>query len=238
MRGRGHLAVVPLSYASHWRTAWWGGGGGGLGALAPQIKLNHGLFSIPYKWFINIRRNFLLTEVCPRLHIFKSKNEKAPYRGRGGGGTPPPPPPPRSVATLPRAWSLRSLAKIAPPKCFGSLRHWCQCQHSATRICQARVKARERSDRAGAGGFLPCHGREIFFWKFVYENGSSCTFYAPKKFMKTKHSGKSSGKFGKKVIENSGKSNGNFRKKQWEIRAKGIIFARNICCRFPSFLIA
>ena len=45
--------------------------------------------------------------------------------------------------------------------------------------------------------------------------------------MKTKHSGKSSGKFGKKVIENSGKSNGNFRKKQWEIRAKGIIFARN-----------
>ena len=29
-----------------------GGGGGG---ACPQIKLNHGLFSIPYKWFINIR---------------------------------------------------------------------------------------------------------------------------------------------------------------------------------------
>ena len=42
----------------------------------------------------------------------------------------------------------------------------------------------------------------------------------------------------KKVRENSGKSNGNFRKKQWEIRAKGIIFARNICRRFPSFPIA
>ena len=63
----------------------------------------------------------LLVVTCPRLHIFKSKNEKAPYRGRGH--TPPPSPSPRSVATLPRAWSLRSLAKIAPPKCFGSLRH-------------------------------------------------------------------------------------------------------------------
>ena len=71
----------------------------------------------------------------------------------------------------------------------------------------------------------------------------------PPKFLKTKNSGKSSGKFGQKrwdirakamgeKIENSGKSNGNFRKKQWEIRAKGIIFARNICRRFPSFLIA
>ena len=44
---------------------------------------------------------------------------------------------------------------------------------------------------------------------------------------------------------NSGKSNGKFGKKQWEIRekameirAKAIIFARNICRRFPSFLIA
>ena len=33
------------------------------------------------------------------------------------------PPFPRSFATLPRAWSLRSFAKIVPPKCFGSLRH-------------------------------------------------------------------------------------------------------------------
>ena len=41
-----------------------------------------------------------------------------------------------------------------------------------------------------------------------------------------------------KAMGHSGKSNGNFRKKQWEIREKGIIFARNICYRFPSFLIA
>ena len=38
-----------------------------------------------------------------------------------GGGTPTPFP--RSVATLPRAWSLRSLTNIVPPKYFGSLRH-------------------------------------------------------------------------------------------------------------------
>ena len=41
-----------------------------------------------------------------------------------------------------------------------------------------------------------------------------------------------------KAMGNSGKSNGNFRQKQWEIRSKAIIFARNICRRFPSFLIA
>ena len=41
-----------------------------------------------------------------------------------------------------------------------------------------------------------------------------------------------------KAIENLGKSNGKFGKKQWEIQAKAIIFARNICRRFPSFLIA
>ena len=38
-----------------------------------------------------------------------------------GGGTPPPPPPtpiPRSVAMLPRAWSLCSLAKITRPQMF------------------------------------------------------------------------------------------------------------------------
>ena len=35
-----------------------------------------------------------------------------------GGGTPPPTPSPRSVATLPRARSLRSLAKIVPPQMF------------------------------------------------------------------------------------------------------------------------
>ena len=34
------------------------------------------------------------------------------------GGHPPPTPSPRSVATLPRAWSLRSLAKIMPPQMF------------------------------------------------------------------------------------------------------------------------
>ena len=42
-RNGSHMYAIALAY-------WWGGG-----ALAPQIKLNHGLFSIPYKWFINIR---------------------------------------------------------------------------------------------------------------------------------------------------------------------------------------
>ena len=49
----------------------------------------------------------------------------------------------------------------------------------------------------------------------------------PPQFLKTKNSGKSSGKFGQKqweirekAIENSGKNNGKFGKKQWEIRAK------------------
>ena len=56
---------------------------------------------------------------APVLHIFKSKNEKAPYRGRGDL---PPHPSPRSVATLPRAW-VASLPRkdVCPSKCFGSI---------------------------------------------------------------------------------------------------------------------
>ena len=60
--------------------------------------------------------------------------------------------------------------------------------------------------------------------------------------------GKSDGTFGQKQWEIRGGGGGSnrkfgqkqweFRKKQWEIRAKGIIFARNICRRFQSFLIA
>ena len=66
-----------------------------------------------------------------------------------------------------------------------------------------------------------------------------------KKVLKTKNSGKSSGNFGQKPWEirakamgNSGKINGKFGKKQWKFGQKAIIFARNICRRFPSFLIA
>ena len=47
------------------------------------------------------------------MHIFKSKMKKLPTVG---GGHPPPLPHP------PPARSLRSLAEIVPPKCFGSLR--------------------------------------------------------------------------------------------------------------------
>ena len=75
---------------------------------------------------------------------------------------------------------------------------------------------------------------------------------APPKNLKKKNSGKSSGKVGQKqceirekamgnsgkAIENSGKSNGKFGKRQCEIRPKAIIFPRNICHRFSSFLIA
>ena len=43
--------------------------------------------------------------------------KKLPTVG-GPGGHPPPTPSPRSVATLPRAWLLRSLSKIVPPQMF------------------------------------------------------------------------------------------------------------------------
>ena len=56
-------------------------------------------------------RNFLL-RYAPDC-IFSSRKMKKLLTV--GGGTPPPTSSPRSVATLPRAWSLRSLAKIAPP---------------------------------------------------------------------------------------------------------------------------
>ena len=52
--------------------------------------------------------NFLL-RYAPDCTFSSRKMKKLPTVG---GGTPPSP---RSVATLPRAWSLRSLAKIVPP---------------------------------------------------------------------------------------------------------------------------
>ena len=52
---------------------------------------------------IHIVKSKFPSQVWPRWHIFKSKNEKAPYRGRGSHTLPPP-------------RSLRSLAKIAAPK--------------------------------------------------------------------------------------------------------------------------
>ena len=56
-------------------------------------------------------QNFLL-RCAPDCTFSSRKNAKAPYRGRRDT------PYPRSIATLSRAWSLRSLAKIAPPNVF------------------------------------------------------------------------------------------------------------------------
>ena len=44
----------------------------------------------------------------PQITHFQVENEKSPYRGKGDI------PLPHSVTTLPRAWSLLSLAKSAP----------------------------------------------------------------------------------------------------------------------------
>ena len=86
-----------------------------------------------------------------------------------GGGTPPPTPSPspRSVATLPRAWSLRSLAKIVPPpKCFGSLRHWAEeywwCSYwlyfGSSRVCCMPFQSRLRY----VWRFSMCCDRKIY----------------------------------------------------------------------------
>ena len=66
-----------------------------------------------------VKSNFLL-RYAPDCTFSSRKMKKLPSVG---GRTPPPPPPlphpPQcSVATLPRAWLLRSLAKIVPPKCL------------------------------------------------------------------------------------------------------------------------
>ena len=86
------------------------GGLGGGGAF-PQIKLNHGLFSIPYKWFINIREiSFLCMPQIAHFHVEKWKSS-----------LPHPPP-----ARLLRSLGLSRFApsqRSRPPKCFGSLRH-------------------------------------------------------------------------------------------------------------------
>ena len=189
MRGRGpHLPLYPLAMPV---TGVLVGGGGGLGGACPPNKIK------PWHIFNSIQVIYKYSSKfssywgMPQIAHFQVEKWKSSLPWEGG--TPPsPPPPPRSVATLPRAWSLCSLAKIAPPKCFGSLRHWCQYQYSAARICQARVKAREQSEgakrpsggRVWEGGFLPCHGREIFFLNSCMKTEVLAHFMPPKNLWK------------------------------------------------------
>ena len=102
--------TFPLG-APHWCT----GGGGGLGGASLQNKIQFHTSLLIISTCRQVEISFL---GMPQIAHFKSKNEKAPYRGRAGArGHPPPTPSPCSVATLPR--------KDCAPKCFGSLRHCC-----------------------------------------------------------------------------------------------------------------
>ena len=77
------------------------------------FRLVESWHAYPYSTCRQVKISFL---GMPRLHIFKSKNEKAPYRGKGDTPLPHPPP----------AWSLRSLGlgrfapsqRLCPPKMF------------------------------------------------------------------------------------------------------------------------
>ena len=90
----------------HWRTGVCVGGGGGLGLIFNSIQAH------PYTCR-QVEISFLGMPQIAHFEVEKLKSSLA-----WEGGTPPPPPPKpflRSVATLPRAWSLHSLANIAPP---------------------------------------------------------------------------------------------------------------------------
>ena len=101
------------------------GGGGGLGGRLPppppppqkkKIKpclIFNSIQANPYSTCRQVEISFLGMPQIAHFQVEKWKSS-LPWEG-GGVHTPLPHPPPRSVATLPRAWSLRSLAKIAPP---------------------------------------------------------------------------------------------------------------------------
>ena len=107
-----------LKYPIQYATGVLVGGGGGLGALAPppqKKKLNHGLFSIPYKWlwYSTCRQVEISFLGMPQICTFSSRKMKKLPTVEGGN---PHPPPARSLRSLWLGiWSLRSLAKIAPP---------------------------------------------------------------------------------------------------------------------------
>ena len=107
------LTIFPLSnLVPPPPLAYWLVGGGG--SPAPQINLNHGLFSIPlfpYKWlliFVSSSRNFLLRYALD-CTFSSRKIKKLPTVGGGGGDRlpHPPPPPPRQ--------RRRSWGAVAPP---------------------------------------------------------------------------------------------------------------------------
>ena len=105
-----HKSAISIGdFCNHWRT-----GGGGLGAPCPPNKVKPCFFQFhTYSTCCQIKISFL--GVPQIAHFQVEKMQKLPTVG---GGTPPPTPYPRSIATLSRAWSLRSLAKIAPPNVF------------------------------------------------------------------------------------------------------------------------
>ena len=72
---------IPKSWLRYSLAYWWGAC-----PLKKKKKKINSIQAYPYSTCRQVEISFL---VCPRLHIFKSKNEKAPCRGRGGGRTPP-----------------------------------------------------------------------------------------------------------------------------------------------------
>ena len=141
-----------LTHASITHASWRGRGcahcqvlvGGGA-CPTPQIKSNHDLFSIPYKWLwystCEVEISFL---GMPQIAHFQVEKLKSSLRWVGGH----PPPPARS---------LRSFAKIAPPKYFGSLRH-----------CKS-VTCTLRFSRSGRPHTVRRSLRATFCWPVMHE---------------------------------------------------------------------
>ena len=90
-------------------------GGGGLGGACPQIKLNHDLFSIPYKWlwYSTCRQVEISFLGMPQIAHFQVEKWKSslPWQGE----TPlPNPPPARSLRSL-GLGRFASSQRLRPP---------------------------------------------------------------------------------------------------------------------------
>ena len=126
----------------------------------------------PYSTCRQVKISFLGMPQIAHFQVEKLKSS-LPWEG----GHHPPTPFPRSVATLPRAWSLRSLAKIVPPNVLAhyatahtpmALSQWLILKHFVTKLNLKENIVDQNLEGARACCLEYCRARMEYTWTWDF----------------------------------------------------------------------